>query len=233
LSRPSSLLEAHGLRKVYLRGPERVRALDGASIQLFPGEVVALVGRSGSGKTTLLNVLCGWETADAGDVRWSAGEASIRMADRRWRELAIVPQGLGLLDELSVWENVHLPLRLQRRRHGIERAEEDRRVGTLLRAFGLDRLARRRPSEVSIGEQQRTSVARALVLVPSLVLADEPTGHQDEGWTKGVLRVLRLAAQRRACCLIATHNREVLAVADRVLTIQDGLITDSVLPIRT
>jgi putative ABC transport system ATP-binding protein len=218
------LLHALGLRKFYRRGPERVHALDDASIELFPGEVVALVGRSGSGKTTLLNVLCGWETPDSGNVRWRDNGGSGNMANVRWGDLAIVPQGLGLMEELSVWENVHLPLRLGRGTR-LERQEEERRVGSLLRALGLDHLARRRPPEISIGEQQRTSVARALVLQPSLMLADEPTGHQDEGWMKGVLRVIRMAAGRGACCLIATHNTEVLSVADRVLTIRDGIVS--------
>jgi putative ABC transport system ATP-binding protein len=223
LSTKVPLLAAHGLRKEYRRGPERVHALDGASIELFPREVVALLGRSGSGKTTLLNVLCGWEKPDAGHVGWEGDMVSSDMAGLRWEDLAIVPQGMGLMEELSVWENVHLPLRVARERR-MPRNEEERRVGSLLRALGLDRLAARRPPEISIGEQQRTAVARALVRQPALLLADEPTGHQDEAWMHGVLRVLKLAAGRGICCLIATHNTEVLAVADRVLTIRDGKV---------
>jgi putative ABC transport system ATP-binding protein len=104
-------------------------------------------------------------------------------------------------------------------------------VETLLGALGLQALADRHPAEISIGEQQRTAVARALVFLPRLLLADEPTGHQDETWARGVLRLLRLAADKGVCCLLATHNREVVRYADRPLGIKDGLVTS--IPVRS
>jgi putative ABC transport system ATP-binding protein len=216
------LLEARDLSRTYHRGPEAVHALREAGISLQRGELVALLGRSGSGKTTLLNVLCGWEAPDAGEVRWLEGDPDIPPVDRWWHQVAIVPQGLGLMEELSVWENVELPVRVARAPTALPAEEGARRVRALLRAFGLDHLARRSPMDISLGEQQRTAVARALVLLPSLLLADEPTGHQDEGWARGVLRLLRLAAARGACCLVATHNEEVVSYADRVYEIADG-----------
>ena len=191
--------------------------------------MVALVGRSGSGKTTLLNVLCGWERPDRGDVVWradmsaSTGVAGAAGGQRSWSDLAIVPQGLGLLEELSVEENVELPLRLAR--DGLGEREVRRRVPALLKALGLDRLADRTPQEISMGEQQRAALARALVVVPTLLLADEPTGHQDEGWARGVFTLLRMAARRGVCCLLATHNTEAVRFADRVLHIRDGELT--------
>jgi ABC-type ATPase involved in cell division len=93
--------------------------------------------------------------------------------------------------------------------------------------FGLDHLAERLPLEVSIGEQQRSALARALVVSPRLLLADEPTGHQDEGWAKVVFRTLRLVARRGTTCLIATHNREAISIADRVLSIRDGSVEET------
>jgi putative ABC transport system ATP-binding protein len=212
-----------GLEKTYRRGSEDVHALRGVRFDLHPGEMVALIGRSGSGKSTLLSILCGWERADAGTVTW-ADDARIEPTDLPWSQLAMVPQRLGLIDELSVRENVTLPLRFgAKRRRRAESPHED--PDELLAELGLAAFAERGPAETSIGEQQRTAIARAALLSPSLLLADEPTGHQDEAWGKGVLRVIHRAAERGTCCLIATHNEEVLRFADRVLQIADGVVS--------
>lgn len=213
------LLEARDVHKSYRRGPEEVHALQGAGFDLRSGEVVALVGPSGSGKTTLLNVLCGWEHPDRGEVAWAAdGEA--RPEGRPWRELAIVPQALGLMEELSIQENVGLPLRLAGRLD----EEGERWVNRLLSGFGLEQYAERQPAELSLGEQQRTAVARAMILLPKLLLADEPTGHQDAEWASAVFRAFRWVAGRGASCLVATHSREFLNHVDRVLAIRDGRV---------
>ena len=217
----TGLVEVRALFKTYRRGPEQVHALRGVSFSLGPGEVVALFGPSGSGKSTLLNLLAGWEAPDAGSVMWLGGEVR-PLAARPWRDVAILPQTLGLLEELSVRENIELPIRL-----GRGDGEYARRVNGFLSFLGLDALADRTPNEVSIGEQQRTALARALILGPRLLLADEPTGHQDEGWAKAVFRLLRMVAQRRTTCLIATHNQEAVRIADRVLSIRDGEIRGS------
>jgi putative ABC transport system ATP-binding protein len=211
------LLEANGLRKSYRRGPEEVHALRGVDLALYPGEIVGLVGPSGSGKTTLLNVLCGWEHPEEGRMIW-AGHVDSPPEDRPWSDIAILPQSMGLIEELSIRENVELPARLG--------GGEDRRkrIDGLLAGFGLDHLADREPSEVSLGEQQRTALARALVLRPRLLLADEPTGHQDEAWGRGVFKALRLAAREGTCCLVATHNQEAIKMMDRVLGIRDGVL---------
>ena len=213
-----ALVEATNLRKSYRRGPEVVHALQGADLTLWPGEIVALVGPSGSGKTTLLNVMCGWEHPDEGEIRWN-GQTGVRPEDRPWSDIAILPQSLGLIEELSIRENVQLAARLAGSR------DRSKRVGGLLKGFGLEALAEREPTEVSLGEQQRTALARALVLRPRLLLADEPTGHQDEGWARGIFRALRMAAREGTCCLVATHNREVVKLVDRVVGIRDGEIT--------
>jgi putative ABC transport system ATP-binding protein len=214
------LLEARDVHKSYKRGPEEVHALRGVTFRLARGEVVALVGPSGSGKTTLLNVLCGWEHPDGGAVRWAHEDVATPSESRPWRDLSIVPQDLGLIEELSVRENVELPLRLAGR---LDDAGADR-VTLLLTAFGLDGYPNRQPNEISLGEQQRTALARALILRPRLLLADEPTGHQDAGWARGVFRALRLAAREGTCCLVATHSREGLKWVDRILGIRDGRI---------
>ncbi|HEY7282601.1 MAG TPA: ATP-binding cassette domain-containing protein, partial [Actinomycetota bacterium] len=144
------LIQARDVRKTYRRGPEEVHALDGVSFELRAGEVVGLVGPSGSGKTTLLNLLCGWEHADSGDVRWpGSGDTP---ADRRpWIDLAILPQSLGLVEELSVRENIELPIRLRRERangtsNGKEASKAEKeanaaRIDDLMDALGLIKFA--------------------------------------------------------------------------------------------
>jgi ABC-type lipoprotein export system ATPase subunit len=217
------LIEVRGLSKSYRRGSETVHALREVSFTLRRGEVVALFGRSGSGKSTLLNILCGWEQPDDGEIAWSANGGRTPLADRLWGEIAIVPQTLGLVGELTVRENVELPLRLS----GTTGDAAKRRVISLLSSLGLEALADRGPEEISIGEQQRAAVARALSLSPRLVLADEPTGHQDAGWASGVLQALREAAGEGTCCLIATHNNEAVPFADSILAIRDGMLERS------
>jgi ABC-type lipoprotein export system ATPase subunit len=215
-----ALLEAWGLDKTYRRGAERVHALRGVELALYPGELVALVGPSGSGKSSLLGVLAGWEPPDAGELTWAVPTAGSGPA---WSELATVPQALGLLDDLTVRENVALPVRL---RLGPRRATEGR-TEELLGLFGLAELADRSPSETSLGQQQRAAVARALVLTPQLVLADEPSAHQDAAWVHDVFAALRqVVHDRGAACLVATHDPDALAFADRVLRLADGELTE-------
>jgi putative ABC transport system ATP-binding protein len=214
------VLEASGLSKTFRRGPEQVHALSDASLRIDAGEVVALVGPSGSGKTTLLSVLAGWEVADRGEICWM-GEVVADAARLGWGELAIVPQTLGLVEELTVRENVGLPLRLGSRSDG-----DAGRIGRLLGDLGLADLAGRLPGELSLGEQQRAALARALVTSPRLLMADEPTGHQDVGWTRGVLDVLETASGEGIACLLATHHRAIVRYADRVLSIGDGRLAE-------
>jgi ABC-type lipoprotein export system ATPase subunit len=180
-------------------------------------------------------VLAGWEPPDAGELTWAAAPAPIsrgtpsgfpgllRRGGPGWSELATVPQALGLLDDLTVRENVALPVRL---RLGPRRATEGR-TEELLGLFGLAELADRSPSETSLGQQQRAAVARALVLTPQLVLADEPSAHQDAAWVHDVFAALRqVVHDRGAACLVATHDPDALAFADRVLRLADGELTE-------
>lgn len=216
------VVEVDGVVKTYQRGSEVVHALRGLSVRLFAGEVVGLVGRSGSGKTTLLNLLAGWEQADSGEIAW-AGQEEWEGARRKvlpWREVAVVPQKLGLVDELTVRENIEYPARLAG-----TLAESAQTVDELIDGLGLARLQNRYPKETSLGEQQRTALARALVLSPRLLLADEPSGHQDKGWTERVFSALARTSAGGTACLVATHNEEVVPYLDRVLSIADGRLT--------
>jgi ABC-type lipoprotein export system ATPase subunit len=208
------LLRVDGLGKSFDRGGELVRAVDDAELTLSSSEFVALTGRSGAGKSTLLHLLAGWEKPDAGRIHWMTGS---RGRLRTWKELAILPQQLGLLDELTVRENVEFPVRL-----GTGLDVRRSAVQEVLEGLGLETLAERYPPEISVGEQQRTALARALVLSPLALIADEPGGHQDAVWAAGVFGAIRDAAAEGSGCVVATHDRSVRRFADRELVMDDG-----------
>jgi putative ABC transport system ATP-binding protein len=210
------------LRKTFARGAEPVHALAGVDLTVAAGELVALVGPSGSGKSTLLALLCGWETADSGSLAYGGSLAGRRPDALGWAELALVPQALGLVPDLSLADNVLLPARVRGRA-----AEEHERAGQLLARFGLDHLADRYPHQASLGEQQRAAVARALLLRPAVLLADEPTAHQDRGHADRLLDALAAAAREGAAVLVATHDEVAWTRATRVLSMRDGRLTET------
>ncbi len=211
------LATAEGVGKHYRRGPDTIHAVRDATIELRRGELAALLGRSGSGKSTLLALLAGLQTPDRGQIRYRLGHSD--PAALPWRELAFLPQRFGLLPELGARENVELPARLAG-----ELDERTEWIETLISALGLVELADRPPHETSIGQQQRTALARALVLEPDVLLADEPTSHQDAGWRDEVWAVLEQAAERGTSCLIATHEERVADYATRVWQIDGGAV---------
>jgi len=184
-------------------------ALDAVSLEVHAGELGVVVGRSGSGKSTLLMVLGGWQVADGGRVELPAGRA--------WAALGYVPQRFGLVPELSVEENIALPGRL---------AGRSVATGDLLQRFGLDGLERRAVTELSIGQQQRVAVARALALEPAVLLVDEPTSHQDLDSAERVWAALASAAAAGAACLVATHEPDARLRAHRSWSIDDGRLLD-------
>jgi putative ABC transport system ATP-binding protein len=206
-------LEAQTVSKTY----KRLTAVDRASIDVRRGEVGVLMGRSGSGKSTLLTLLAGWQRPDQGHVLWA--EHPVDPSTLPWGELSYVPQRFGLIPELSVRENVELPARLA------PRTDLGERVDELLDRLGLTELASRLPSETSIGQQQRTALARALVLQPTVLLADEPTSHQDAGWRDAVWQQLVRAADEGTACLIATHEERASRYASRLWEIGGGVVT--------
>jgi len=210
--------EVRSVTKTFHRGGEEVHALEDVSVTFSSGQVVGLVGRSGSGKTTLLSILAGWEQPDRGKVLWADGVGGPLP---RWRDVAVLPQKLGLIEELTVRENIEYPARLT---NELDDAQD--LVDDLLADLGLDQLQDRLPRETSVGEQQRTALCRALVLSPKVLLADEPTGHQDRRWAEGVFKGIERAASRGTCCIVATHNEEVVPHLSRVLTMRDGRIVD-------
>jgi putative ABC transport system ATP-binding protein len=209
-----TVVELAAVSKRYRRGSETVHALEAASVAVGEGELLGLVGPSGSGKTTLLNLVCGWEQPDDGEVRWGQ---QVEGRAERWEELAIVPQALGLVEELTVRENASLPLRFPSTREPAD-------VDDVLDRLGLTDLAHRPSTGTSLGEQQRTAIARALVARPVLLVADEPTAHQNAGWARALLGEMRMVCQQGGAVLVATHDRELLGSMDRVVTLHDGRV---------
>ncbi len=206
--------------KTFTLAGQRVTALSEVSIELFAGELVVLSGPSGSGKTTLLNVLVGWEHPDEGHVLWSVDDTppatdGAQQGPPSWDQLAIVPQRLGLLDDLSVAENAGLPLRVSGR-------DDPEAVVALLELLGLHGVSDRGARELSLGQQQRLSIARALVVSPLVLVADEPTGHQDDASTALVVAALLHARDTGSAALVATHDPRVTEIADRVIRLRDG-----------
>lgn len=211
------VVRATGLVKSFHRGAETVRALRGVDLTVAGGSVVGIAGASGSGKSTLLAVLCGWEVPDSGTVEF--GDGSVPPLGLTWADLALLPQTLGLLDDLPARENVLLPARLTK-----QEPDYLDRAAALMDRLGVAHLATRLSDQVSLGEQQRIAMARALLLRPRLLLADEPTAHQDHGWADVVLDLLRDHAAEGAACVLVSHHRQALDRADTVLTMADGVL---------
>jgi len=207
-SSPPALLAAEGLTRHF----GSIAPVIDATLTLSPGELVAIIGASGSGKTTLVNLLCGWERPDTGTIRWDG--AVVEPSTLGWSELALIPQSVGLLTELTAAENIALPCRVA---HVVNQDLAD-----LLGDLDLGVLADRLPNGLSLGECQRVGVARALVLAPRLILADEPTSHQDSRRTGMIVELLRRHTADGAACLVATHDDDLVAAADRVLVMRDG-----------
>jgi putative ABC transport system ATP-binding protein len=212
-----TVLAATQLSKSYRRGSESIHALSDGTLDLRRGELAALFGRSGSGKSTLLALLAGLQAPDAGEINYAL--TPFQPMALPWRALAFLPQRFGLLPELSLRENIEYPARL-----GGELAAHAAAVQQLLERLGLAELAHRPPQETSIGQQQRAALARALLLQPTVLLADEPTSHQDAGWRDAVWQLLLDTAQAGTACLIATHEEEIAQYATRVWHVDSGIV---------
>ena len=221
--RPAYTLQISGLQKTYTEGNRTRKVLDQIDLDIEDGEFFVILGKSGSGKSTLLNLISGIDKPEAGHVILHDTDITRLSEYERTRfrrdHIGIVFQFFNLIPTLTVLENVTLPLELR----GDNRREAERRAAKLLDRVGLGHRAGSFPDNLSGGEQQRIAIARALVTEPALVLADEPTGNLDEDTGKLVLNLLlELTRDVGRTLIMATHNPEIVPLADRVCRIHDG-----------
>lgn len=220
------VLKAVNLTKIYGKGENQVRALDGVSLSVEQGQFAAVVGTSGSGKSTLLHMLGGLDRPDGGKVYvdgkdiFSLKEEALTIFRRR--KIGFVFQSYNLVPVLSVYENVALPVELDGKKADRAFIEE------ILDTLGILQKARSLPGQLSGGQQQRAAIARALASRPSILLCDEPTGNLDSRTSQDVLGLLKLSGQKFGQTIVMiTHNEEIAQMADRIIRIEDGRILSS------
>ena len=221
------ILKVENLTKTYGSGENLVHAVDDVSFSVEKGEFVAIVGASGSGKSTLLHLIGGVDRPTSGKIFVDGNDISKMNDDKlavfRRRQVGIVYQFYNLIPILTVEENITLPCDLDGR--GVDRE----RLEMILDSFGLRARRKHLPNQLSGSQQQRTSIARALINNPSLVLADEPTGNLDSKSSEEVMSMLKMCNQSYGQTVIMiTHNLDIAKQADRIITISDGKIVEEV-----
>jgi putative ABC transport system ATP-binding protein len=217
------VVQGRDVVKQYGQGETQVQALDGLSIDIRRGEMIAIMGPSGCGKTTFLNCFSGLDDITSGKVTLEGVDihalADRKKSEFRARRMGFVFQSYNLLPVLSAVENVELPLLIA----GVDTREARQRAIEMLGSLGLGDRLNHRPAELSGGQQQRVSLARALVARPAIVWADEPTGNLDEEGTQQVTALLReLNLKHHQTIVVVTHDANVAAACDRGLTMHDG-----------
>src|ERR1700688_3453544 len=218
-------VELRNVVKDYLSEGQKVRALDGVSLSVAPGELVALIGRSGCGKSTLLNLAGAMDFPTSGTVlidgHATSGASDEQLTQLRRDKVGFVFQSFQLLHTLSAVENVELPLLLAGRNNARESALRR------LHAVALDGLEHRLPHQLSGGQMQRVAIARALVNSPKVLLADEPTGNLDTSTGGVILSLLqRMTREQKTATIVATHSTEATAVCDTIVRLRDGRIAE-------
>ncbi|MCA1026512.1 ABC transporter ATP-binding protein [Cytobacillus kochii] len=220
-----NILEAHKIHKTYGSRGNKQEVLKGLDLHIKQGEFVSIMGASGSGKTTLLNILSTIDHLSSGSISIE-GKEMTKMKERQLAEfrkhyLGFIFQDYNLLDTLTVKENILLPLSIKK----VSRTEANKRFSDIATELGIEELANKYPSEISGGQKQRTSAARAFIHEPSIIFADEPTGALDSKAASDLLNKLtRLNETRKSTIIMVTHDPVAASYCSRVIFIKDGRI---------
>lgn len=219
------VIQVKGLYKLYKVGDSVVRALNGVDFEIYRGEFCAIVGTSGSGKSTLLNMLAGLEKPTKGQII-IAGEHMEKKNENqlvkfRREHIGFIFQSFNLLSTMNATENVALPLTFQ----GMEKKKRLAIAAKMLDLVGLHKHKKHRPTQMSGGQQQRVGIARALVVNPEIIFADEPTGNLDSNTSKEVMELIqKIVHEKNQTLVMVTHDNYLAGFADRVFRISDGRI---------
>jgi len=220
------MIDIKDLCKYYLVGDERVRALDHATLHIYPHEFVSIIGPSGSGKSTLMNIIGCLDIADAGSYRLDdlpiEAYSENELARIRNEKIGFVFQQYNLIPKLTAEENVELPLIYQK----VPKAERQKRVKQALEKVNMLPRAKHLPTELSGGQQQRVSIARAIVTNPKLILADEPTGALDSKTSREIIEIFHELHAQGNTIVVITHDNDIAKQAQRAIHILDGKITE-------
>jgi len=219
------VIQVKNLYKIFRIGNTKVRALNGVDLSIYRGEFCAIVGTSGSGKSTMLNMLAGLEKPTKGEII-IAGEHLEKMNENqlvrfRREKVGFIFQSFNLLGTMNAIENVALPLTFR----GMDKKTRETKASRMLDLVGLSKHKKHHPNEMSGGQQQRVGVARALVLHPEIIFADEPTGNLDSNTSAEVMQLMRKVVQEQNQTLVmVTHDNHLAGFADRIFHIIDGKI---------
>ena len=219
------VVQVDNLYKIYKIGTNKVRALNGISFQVYEGEFCAIVGTSGSGKSTLLNMLAGLEHPTKGKIAIRGQHIETlnekQLVTFRREHIGFIFQSFNLMSTMNAIENVALPLTFR----GIPKKERLKWAERMIKLVGLEQYKKHRPNQMSGGQQQRVGMARALVLNPDIVFADEPTGNLDSVTSEEMMRLMRNVVNKHHKTLImVTHDNHLASYADRIIHIKDGKI---------